>query len=107
MATLNGASALGVGAHVGSIEVGKKADLVLHKYARPEWRPGGRTVNNLIYSAQSVAVDLVLINGAIVLENGHSTFVDEDAAYSEIDRAAKNLSVRMGFEPEQLWPVVN
>ena len=106
MATINGASALGVGIEVGSIDVGKKADLVLHRYARPEWRPGGRTVNNLIYSAQSVGVDLVTINGAIVLENGHSTLVDEAAAYRAIDAAAKSLSQRMGFRPEQPWPVV-
>ena len=59
MATINGARAIGAGDWLGSLEPGKQADLVIHRWDRPEWRPGVDPVNSLVYSAQSSGVDTV------------------------------------------------
>lgn len=105
MATINGARSLGIANQVGALEPGKKADIVIHAYRRPEWRPGLDAVNSLIYSAQSVAVDMVIVDGDIILEDGHFTRVDEETQYREIDRAARQLYERMGFRIQHRWPV--
>jgi len=106
MATINGARALGVASQIGSLEPGKKADIVIHSHRRPEWRPGLDVINSLIYSAQSVAVDSVLVDGEVILEGGRFTRVDEDAAYREIDRAARALYDRMGFRIQHRWQML-
>ncbi|MBI3943957.1 MAG: amidohydrolase [Chloroflexi bacterium] len=105
MATIHGARSLGIGDQVGSLEAGKKADIVIHTHRRPEWHPGLDPVNSLVYSAQSTGVDTVIIDGEIVLENGQFTRVDEEAEYRQIDRAARALYDRMGFRIPHRWPV--
>jgi hypothetical protein len=52
MATLNGANAALMAERIGSIEVGKEADIVLFDTNRPEWQPLINPVANLIYSAR-------------------------------------------------------
>ena len=106
MATINGARSLGIGELTGSLEVGKKADITIHSYRRPEWRPGLDVVNSLIYSAQSTGVDTVIVDGEIVLEGGRFTRLDEEAAYGRIDAAARGLYGRMGWEARDRWPVL-
>jgi cytosine/adenosine deaminase-related metal-dependent hydrolase len=105
MATINGAKSLGLADRIGSLEPGKKADIVVHTYRRPEWRPGLDVINSLIYSAQSVGVDTVIVDGEIILEGGRFTRVDEEAEYHQIDRAARALYERMGFAIQNRWPV--
>ena len=106
MATINGARALGLADQIGSLEVGRKADIVVHAYRRPEWRPGLDVMNSLIYSAQSVGVDTVIVDGEIILEGGQFTRIDEEAEYRNIDRAAQALYERMGFQIQHRWPIV-
>ena len=105
MATINGARALGLADQIGSLEVGRKADIVVHAYRRPEWRPGLDVMNSLIYSAQSVGVDTVIVDGEIILDAGQFTQADEEAEYRHIDRAARELYDRMGFRIQHRWPV--
>ena len=99
MATLDGAKSLGILAETGSIEVGKRADIVVHSHRRPEWHPGHNVVNGLIFAAQSTGVDTVLVDGEPILEGGIFTRIDEEIEYERIDRAAKNLFERIGFDP--------
>lgn len=105
MATINGARAVGRADEIGSIEVGKLADIVVHSSRRPEWHPIYDPVRSLVYSAQSTGVDTVVIDGRVVLEGGELTTIDEGAALEKIDRAASDLSRRMGFEVPGQWPV--
>ena len=63
MATLQGAKALGLSDDVGSIEAGKKADLVLFDTKRPEWRTIFNPVNNLVYAADGRSVHTVIVDG--------------------------------------------
>ena len=107
MATVNGAKSLGIIDETGSLEVGKKADIVIHSLFRPEWHPGLDPVSNLVFSAQSIGVASVLVNGEIILENGKLTQVDEEREYANIDRAARNLFERINFHPEKPWPIVS
>jgi 5-methylthioadenosine/S-adenosylhomocysteine deaminase len=106
MATLNGARAMGLADRIGSIEVGKKADLVLHDTNRPEWRPVHNIVNQLVWSADGRGVHSVWVNGRRVVENYRCTTVDEDRLYAEVDRAGMAVVKRSGLPDRQVWPVV-
>ena len=104
MATVNAARSLGMEALIGSLEPGRKADLVIHSFRRPEWHPGLDVVTSLVYSAQSTGVDTVIVDGEVVLENGRFTLVDEEAELARIDRAAGDLYRRMEFPIQHRWP---
>ncbi|AKA48911.1 metal-dependent hydrolase [uncultured archaeon] len=71
MATINGAMALGRG-DLGSIETGKKADLILLDSSRPNLVPTTEVnaVSNIVYSANTSNVDTVIINGRVLKHNG-------------------------------------
>src|SRR5690606_17852276 len=70
MATINGAKAAGLEHKIGSIEVGKRADLVIRANDVPEAFPQTDPVSQLVYSAGAKTVHTVLIGGRVVLE-GH------------------------------------
>ncbi|MBM3800755.1 MAG: amidohydrolase family protein [Acidimicrobiia bacterium] len=105
MATRNGARSLGMLDAIGSLEVGKKADIVIHSGCRPEWHPGLNVVNSLVYSAQSASVDTVMVDGEIILRGGRFVRLDEEAEYRKIDALAQNLHRRMGFAIPSPWPL--
>lgn len=105
MAPINAARSLGLADQVGSLKEGQKADIVVHTYRRPEWRPCLDVMNSLIYSAQSVGVDPAIVVGEMILEGGRFTRVDEEAEYCHFDRAARELYKRMGFEIHHRWPI--
>jgi 5-methylthioadenosine/S-adenosylhomocysteine deaminase len=105
MGTINGARALDIAADVGSIEVGKRADIVVHDARRPEWHPLTDPAASFVYAAQSTGVRDVVIDGEVVLERGRFTRLDELAALAEVDHAAADLSRRMGLAIERPWPI--
>jgi 5-methylthioadenosine/S-adenosylhomocysteine deaminase len=106
MATLNGAHVMGVPHLVGAVEAGRRADIVIDKKLRPEWHPGMDVVYDLVYASQSKTVDTVLIDGEVVLQDGRFVGFDEQAAYKEIDGAARRLTERLGYSTPERWPVV-
>jgi 5-methylthioadenosine/S-adenosylhomocysteine deaminase len=106
MATLNGAKALGLSADIGSLEVGKKADLVLHDTDRPEWRPLLNVVAQLVWSADGRGVHSVWVDGRCVVEDYRCTVIDEDRLYAEAQRAALAITARSGLPKLSPWPVV-
>lgn len=83
MATIGGARALGLDKEIGSIEVGKKADLVMLDLAMPNLTPhevtndGGNLLWNLVFAARGSNVSRVWVDGRCLIENGGSTQVDE------------------------------
>jgi 5-methylthioadenosine/S-adenosylhomocysteine deaminase len=93
MATRSGAAALGAGQQVGSIEVGKAADIVLIDRLNPSIAPMHRAnfVSNLVYGGGSDIVSDVIIGGELVFENGHSTRVDERKVARDAEAAARDL----------------
>ena len=76
MATIEGARALGLEGEIGSIEAGKKADLVLFDTKRAEWRTIFNPVNNLVYNADGRSVHTVIVDGKVVVEGHKPVYVD-------------------------------
>lgn len=106
MATINGAKALGLGAQIGSLEAGKKADIVLHDTDRPEWRPHLNTIRQLVWSADGHGVHSVWVDGRRVVDSYRCTTIDEERLYAEAQRAAEANARRSGLPAVSAWPVV-
>jgi 5-methylthioadenosine/S-adenosylhomocysteine deaminase len=101
MATRGGARAVGLEDRIGSIESGKRADLVIHNLSRPEMIPTLDPVRNLVYSSRSKSIDTVIINGAVVVDGGKFTGLDEPAELRRIDLASHAMLARMGQAVER------
>jgi len=106
MATIKGAEALLLERQVGSIEPGKRADLVLFDADTPEWRPLLNPVNNLVYAASGASVRTVLIDGRVVLDEGRLTVLDERALYERVERLSREHIRRAKVPINSKWPVI-
>ena len=106
MATLNGARALQLEHEIGSLEVGKKADFVLHDTDRPEWRPLFNVVNQLVWSVDGRSVHSVWVDGVRVVDNYRATLVDEEELLARAQVAGDAIVKRSGLPLRQPWPVV-
>lgn len=106
MGTINGATALGLSDDLGSIEVGKKADLVLFDTRRPEWRTIFNPVNNLVYSADGRSVHTVIVDGRVVVEDHLPLFVDEGQLIQKVQELGENLLARTGISYPTRWPMM-
>ena len=95
MATLHAARILGVADELGSVEVGKRADLVLFDADRPSWQPLYNPVSNLVYSASGSTVATVLVEGEVVVEGGRLTRVDEEDVVRRGREVASDLYQRL------------
>jgi 5-methylthioadenosine/S-adenosylhomocysteine deaminase len=90
MATLGGARALGM--EIGSLEVGKKADVILLELNKPHLQPVYNIVSHLVYSATGADVRDVIIDGKLVMENRKLLTLDE----GEILYQAKEWGQKIG-----------
>jgi cytosine/adenosine deaminase-related metal-dependent hydrolase len=104
MATIRGAESLWLERGIGSIERGKRADLVLFDRDQPEWRPLLNPLNNLVYAATGASVRSVIIDGRLVLDDGRITTVDERAIYERVEVLAREQVRRAGLTIESRWP---
>ena len=104
MAITNGARAVGLADRIGSLELGKKADIVIRTNNIPEVHPTTDPISALMYSSGSKSVDTVIIDGKVVLENGSPTRVDASTIYLQVNRAARGVLGRMGYQTPQRWP---
>jgi cytosine/adenosine deaminase-related metal-dependent hydrolase len=101
MATLGGARACGMEDRIGSLEVGKRADLVIHTLRRTELLPVTDLLRNLIYSSGSKSVNSVIIDGKVILDNGEFQHFDEEALLAQFNAGSKAMLKRMGHEVEK------
>ena len=95
--TTNGANSLGLAADIGSLEVGKKADLVCHDSDRPEWQPLQNVVNQLAWVVDGRSVHSVWVDGVRVIDDYHSTLIDESALYARATEASRAVMGRAGL----------
>lgn len=92
MATINGARALGLEDEIGSIEVGKKADLILIDTDSANMTPQSTTsLSNVVYAANGSNVHTTICNGKILMENRRLTTLDEDEIYKKARKAIEEL----------------
>jgi len=91
MATVNGAKALGLLSEIGTIEVGKKADVILIDLEKPHFYPRLDLVASLVYSAQASDVKTVICNGEILMENRELLTFNEREVWKMANECAQNL----------------
>jgi len=94
MVTIDGAKALGLEKSVGSLEVGKKADLILIDFRKPHLTPVYNFYANVVYSACGSDVDTVIVDGKIIMENKNAKTLDEEEVMLKAQKTATNLIKR-------------
>jgi 5-methylthioadenosine/S-adenosylhomocysteine deaminase len=97
MATVEGARAVGMGREIGSLEPGKRADVVVVRLAGPFIEPAHDPVSALVYAAVGTEVATVLVDGEILMRDGQLTGLDEEAILERSRRAAAELAGRAGL----------
>lgn len=106
MATLGGARAMLAEKEIGSLEAGKRADVVLHDRARPEWTPLLNVANQLVWSADGRGVHTVFVDGVRVVDDYRMTTIDERDLYSRAQAAGEAIVRRSGLPDGSKWPMV-
>ncbi|WP_406242371.1 amidohydrolase [Tissierella carlieri] len=91
MATINGAKALNWDKEIGSIELGKKADLILIDIDKPHLYPHHNIISSLAYSVQASDVDTVIVDGKIIMENREIKTLDVEKIKFMAEKHAKDL----------------
>ncbi len=84
MATINSAKAYGLDDVLGSLEPGKRADLVIIDFDKAHLTPCYDVYAHLVYSVNKADVDTVLIDGQILLDGGELVTLDEEAIKTEV-----------------------
>jgi 5-methylthioadenosine/S-adenosylhomocysteine deaminase len=100
MACRGGAAAFGMPEQIGSLEVGKKADVVLVDLDTPMAMPVHRIPSALVYNASTRDVDTVIVDGKILMQNKRILFLDEKALLARARQTCANLFKRAGVLEE-------
>ncbi|MEO0325161.1 MAG: amidohydrolase family protein [Myxococcota bacterium] len=95
--TRDGARALGLEGEIGSIEAGKRADLVALDLRGFQHGPGGDVASRVVYTAQTVDVRHVFVDGVPLLEDGALTRMDPEAVRRDAQRHARAAARRAGL----------
>ena len=97
MATINGAKALNMDHLVGSLAVGKKADIIILGLNRPHLTPIYSEYSHLVYAANGADVDTVIINGKVVMENRQLLTINEGDVMNEVRKIAVKIKKSMNM----------
>jgi 5-methylthioadenosine/S-adenosylhomocysteine deaminase len=104
LATIEGARAVGMADRIGSIEVGKQADVVVHRTDVPGWTPRGEVGLQLVWGTDGRSVRDVWVAGRRMLREGRPTGVDPDDLARQAERHRAGLLRRAGIDPVGPWP---
>ena len=94
MATREGARALGMQGEIGSIEPGKRADLILVERDRPHLAPDGDPWSSLVYAARGTDVRLTMVDGAVLVRDFGLVNQDVGTITADARIAARTLVSR-------------
>ena len=96
MVTIDAATALGMQAEIGSIEPGKRADIVLVDMERPHLYPPNMPLFHLVYFANGNDVDTVIVGGEVMLDSGRATRLSEADVLNDAARETEQMIDRIG-----------
>jgi 5-methylthioadenosine/S-adenosylhomocysteine deaminase len=94
MATNGGAAALGMSSRLGSLEAGKKADLIIIDLNQPHLTPMYEPCSHLVYAARGADVRDVIIDGSIVMRERQLLEVDEQEVMAKVREIAEGIRTR-------------
>ena len=103
MATINGAKALGLGDQIGSIETGKRADLIIVNMQKPHLTPAFNPVSHIVYAAEGSDVETTVIDGKIVMENRVVKSLNEEKIIRDANEHATKLLERAEIDIRPKW----
>lgn len=92
MATITGAKAIGYDDRIGSLEKGKKADMIMLNLDKPHSKPFYNVYSSLVYSLRSSDVETVIVNGQVLVDQRQLQRMDLSAVYEDIERIAQEIS---------------
>ncbi|MEQ8587681.1 MAG: amidohydrolase family protein [Thalassobaculaceae bacterium] len=110
MATIDGAAALGLAEEIGSIEMGKQADLILVDLFKPHMVPMTMPLYRLACFANGADVDTTIVAGRVLMRDRRLVGIDEAAVLEEADRQSALMIERAGLKdlerlPDRFWGV--
>jgi 5-methylthioadenosine/S-adenosylhomocysteine deaminase len=103
MQTLGAAKAMGLDGMLGSLEAGKRADIVIRSADLAENQPGLNPIRETMLVSRSKSIDTVIVDGRIVVRHGRLTMADEAVAYAKARESARRLAARVGLTPGSIW----
>lgn len=92
MATIGGAKALGWDQEIGTLEIGKKADVILIDLEALHYYPHNNIISDMVYSSQGADVKTTIINGQIIMRDRRFTKLDLDKVKAEMSQAARAIT---------------
>jgi cytosine/adenosine deaminase-related metal-dependent hydrolase len=100
MATIDGARALGLESEIGSLEVGKRADVAVVSLDRLHMSPESEVVSSLVYAAEASDVQTVVVDGRLLMRNRTLLTLDEADVIADADAQAELLMSRAGLSAD-------
>ena len=107
MQTINAAAAAGLETDLGSLEPGKRADVVVRSPRVAEAHPPDDPLHLLALTMGTGSVDTVMVNGEVVFSEGESARVDEREVYRTVSDSVAARARRLGIELGPGWPVLS
>jgi 5-methylthioadenosine/S-adenosylhomocysteine deaminase len=92
MATVNGARAVGWEDEIGSLSVGKRADIAVVDFKKPHLVPVFDPLSNLVYAANGQDVKTVIIDGEIIMEDRKVLTLNEEEIFENVNNRIKKFS---------------
>ena len=97
MATINGAKTIGLDKEIGSLEAGKKADIILLDFKKPHLTPLHNCPSHIVYSAFGSDVDTVIVDGNIIMKNRQVNTLDQPKIIKMAQEAFEELLEMGGY----------
>ncbi len=91
MATIESAKLLGIADQVGTLEAGKRADIILIDLQKPHLQPIHNIYSLLAYSATGADVDTTIVNGQVLMRNRQLVTIDEDELFRQVGKRVPRI----------------
>lgn len=106
MQTVNAATAAGMSAELGSLEVGKRADIVIRDSRAAEGYPNNNPAHVLALTLGQGSIRTVIVDGRRVFEDGSSRLVDEREVHEKVSRSVRERAQRLSLDAGSEWTIV-